>query len=157
MSLLGKLFKTQADGVVNTIGTTLDNLITSDSERLKAKEAISSIVLDNLTKITEQQKEVLVTELQGTKLQRNWRPILMLSFGVIVVSNFFVLPLINVFLQSPELTQFITDFGNQESFWELLKLGMGGYVIGRSVEKVSDSVTKNIDMSFLKKKDREVK
>ena len=36
----------------------------------------------------------------------------------------------------------------------IIKLGLGGYVIGRSAEKISESVVKNIDMPFLKKKDR---
>lgn len=39
-------------------------------------------------------------------------------------------------------------------FWELLKLGLGGYVIGRSAEKIANSVTKNVDLPFLRKKDR---
>ena len=30
----------------------------------------------------------------------------------------------------------------------------GGYVVGRSVEKVATTVTKNVDMPFLKKKNR---
>jgi hypothetical protein len=37
---------------------------------------------------------------------------------------------------------------------DILELGIGGYVIGRSVEKVAGKVTENIDMPFLKKKNR---
>ncbi|MGV8134072.1 MAG: hypothetical protein AB2L20_02570 [Mangrovibacterium sp.] len=37
---------------------------------------------------------------------------------------------------------------------DIIELGLGGYVIGRSVENISKTVTRNIDLSFLKKKDR---
>ena len=37
---------------------------------------------------------------------------------------------------------------------EIVKLGLSGYVVGRSVEKTAGVITENIDMSFLKKKKR---
>lgn len=157
MSLLKKLFSNESKGLLDSIGTTIDKVVTSDQERSKLKNELSSIVINGLTKVTEQQKEVLVTEMQGNFLQRSWRPILMLAFGGIIVSVFFILPLVNIFMENPDIQQFITDFGQMDNFWGLLKIGMGGYVVGRSVEKVSDTVTRNVDLPFLKKKDREIK
>ena len=40
---------------------------------------------------------------------------------------------------------------------DIIKLGIGGYVVSRGVEKVADTVTKNIDIPFLKKKNRDIK
>lgn len=157
MSLLKKIFSNESKGLLDSIGTTIDKVVTSDQERSKLKNELSSIVINGLTKVTEQQKEVLVTEMQGNFLQRSWRPILMLAFGGIIVSVFFILPLVNIFMENPDIQQFITDFGQMDNFWGLLKIGMGGYVVGRSVEKVSDTVTRNVDLPFLKKKDREIK
>jgi hypothetical protein len=54
----------------------------------------------------------------------------MLTFGFIVIYVKFIAPLFN--LTTPEL---------EIEFWELLKIGIGGYVVGRSAEKISKNVT----------------
>jgi len=70
------------------------------------------------------------------KLTAVWRPILMLSFVAIIVNNYILAPyLAAMFDWSVELTL-------NQNMWDLLKLGVGGYIGGRSVEKVADSVGK---------------
>ncbi len=53
-------------------------------------------------------------------LQRNWRPIVMLSFLLLVVCDSFDL----------------LAFRLADQAWMLLQIGLGGYVIGRSAEKI---------------------
>ena len=77
------------------------------------------------------QTEIIIAEAKGNWLQRSWRPILMLSFGFIVIYVKFVAPLFS--LPIPEL---------ENEFWNLLQLGIGGYVIGRTGEKMMDSFSK---------------
>jgi len=68
---------------------------------------------------------VIMAEANGESwLQRNWRPLLMCLFGVIIANNYVVAPLFNT-----PLTDIPPDM------WDLLKLGVGGYVVGRTVEK----------------------
>jgi len=74
------------------------------------------------------QTEIIVTEAKGNWLQRSWRPILMLAFGFIVIYVKFLAPLFD--LRIPEL---------ENEFWNLLQLGIGGYVIGRTGEKMMNS------------------
>lgn len=84
-----------------------------------------------------------MAEISGNSLQRNWRPIVMLTFAFIIVYRYFISPIFNfpaIELPGP--------------FWDLLSVGMGGYVIGRSVEKVADKLTQNTDLTFLRRKDR---
>lgn len=133
---LVSLFSTKA---VQDIGSVVDNLSTSDNEKSQAKAELSKIVLSALNEATKAQADVLKVELQGNWLQRSWRPLVMLTFTVIIV--------IGAFHKIPYLT-------SDSPFWNLLELGLGGYVIGRSVEKVAGAVTSNIDMPFLKKKNR---
>ena len=76
------------------------------------------------------QTEIIVAEAKGNFIQRSWRPILMLSFGFIVIYVKFAAPLFG--LPIPEL---------EIEFWELLKIGIGGYVVGRSAEKIADKIT----------------
>ena len=145
MKFWNKLIKGSATELTKSVGDAIDGIITNDEEKLEAKAKLTEIVTSKLTDVAEFQKEVLVTEISGTKLQRSWRPIVMLAFAFIVVYTYFIAPVFG--LTKTELDPF---------FWEMLKLGLGGYVIGRSVEKVADRVTKNIDVTFLKRKDRKI-
>jgi len=59
-----------------------------------------------------------------------WRPITMLVFVAIIANNYVLVPYFQAFgLQIPTLQ--LTD-----QMWELLKIGIGGYIVGRSAEKV---------------------
>ena len=72
----------------------------------------------------------IIAEAKGNWLQRSWRPILMLSFGFIVIYNKFAAPLFG--WPIPIL---------EGEFWTLLQIGIGGYVVGRSAEKIADKIT----------------
>lgn len=143
MGLLDKIFTKGAKELTDSVGGVIDKFVTTDSEKLKAKAELSKIVLDKLNELASFQKDVILSETQGNTLQRNWRPIVMLAFSAIVVYGKFIAPAFD--LPSAPL---------ETEFWGLLELGIGGYVIGRTAEKITTKVTDNIDMSFLKKKDR---
>lgn len=74
--------------------------------------------------------QIISAEAKTGGLAAQWRPLLMLSFGIIILASFFgyTPPLLDKPM-SPML---------QEIF-NLLKLGIGGYIGGRSLEKISDS------------------
>lgn len=137
------LFNTGIKGSIKAVDSIVDKLSTSDAEKLKAKNEISKIITESLNSLQKAQRDVLITEMNGGWLQRSWRPILMLAFGFIVVYSKFLAPVFG--LPNPPL---------EEEFWVLLEIGIGGFVIGRSLENVTDKVTRNVDLTFLKKKDR---
>ena len=62
-------------------------------------------------------------------LARNWRPIMMLSFVAIIVNNHMLAPYLQLF-GAPYIIMEIP-----ENMWDLLKLGISGYIVGRSAEK----------------------
>ncbi|GAA4850880.1 3TM-type holin [Algivirga pacifica] len=143
MDWIKKLLSGSADRLVQSIGQVIDETVTTDEEKSQAKERISILVMDNLQKVLEMQSQVILAEAKGNALQRNWRPIVMLMFAFVVVYAKFLAPVFQ--LEQVPL---------ENQFWELLEIGIGGYVIGRSVEKVAGKVTEKIDLSFLRKKDR---
>jgi hypothetical protein len=149
MSFLSGIFSKGASDLVKNGGNIIDKLSTTDEEKLKAKNELSGLVFNALGKMQEAQRDVLVTETRGNWLQRSWRPVLMLSFGFIVMYAYFFEP---AFLLSDGEAG-VADTLN-ENFWGLLKLGVGGYIIGRSTEKVATTVTSKIDAPFLRRKDR---
>lgn len=144
-NILGKLFSKTGAEITKTVGETIDGLSTSDDEKAAAKEKLTNTVMTHLVTALQAQASVITTEAQGNWLQRSWRPILMLAFGFIIIYRYFLSQVLSL----PAVDLPI-------DFWELLNIGIGGYVVGRSVEKVADTVVKNVDISFIKKKNREI-
>jgi hypothetical protein len=145
MNFWDKIFGKATSDITKTIGDTIDSLSTSDEEKLAAKEKLTQTVMTNLVNANQTAASIVLAESNGNWLQRSWRPILMLAFGFIIIYRYFISPVFH--LEAIELPG---------DFWDLLQLGIGGYVVGRSVEKVADTVVKNVDISFVKKKNREV-
>ena len=62
-------------------------------------------------------------------LAANWRPITMLTFVFIIANNYILYPYLSLFFEEAPKLVIPPDM------WALLKIGLGGYVVGRSVEK----------------------
>lgn len=114
--------------VVKDIIGGLDKLFTSKEEKILAENAIKQILIEKELELQRMQTEIIVAEAKGNWIQRSWRPILMLAFGFIVIYVKFLAPLFD--LTIPEL---------ENEFWNLLQIGIGGYVIGRTGEKMMKS------------------
>ena len=108
----------------------LDKLFTSKEEKIKAENVIKQILIQKELELQKMQTEIILAEAKGNWLQRSWRPILMLAFGFIVIYNKFAAPLFG--WPIPIL---------EGEFWTLLQIGIGGYVVGRSAEKIADKIT----------------
>ena len=122
--LWDKLFTSSLDKLVDLV----DELHTSAEEKdnIKSKIRTAEIdlkkaILESEKSLIDNQQKILVQEAQGESwLQRNWRPITMLTFLVLVVLD----------------TLGLTHFRLSEQAWNLLQIGIGGYVVGRSCEKL---------------------
>lgn len=83
----------------------------------------------------EAQAKVIIAEAQGESwLQRNWRPILMLTIVFIVMNNYVIAPYISLFGYKSLALEL------PETMWNLMNIGVGGYVVGRSGEKIATAV-----------------
>jgi hypothetical protein len=127
---MNKILNWFTGGVVKEIGKVIDNLFTSEEERLKAKNEVFKVLQEQQLQLQKLQTEIILAEANGNWLQRSWRPILMLAFGFIVIYVKFIAPLFS--LPIPPL---------ENEFWNLLQLGIGGYVVGRSAEKIANNIT----------------
>lgn len=140
---------------INTILSTafkgFDKLFTSDEERLRATAELRKVeaeieksLNEHMTHVVNAQKDILSRELSGGSfLAKNWRPALMVIFSLIIGYNHLILPLIhgmvvlfdiNVWVPSPEVIP--------DKVWTLLQIGVGGYIVGRSGEKIADKLHK---------------
>jgi hypothetical protein len=120
-------FKTLLSGLFGSKkGDGIGGLATDIREAIKGKEIDPNTLIDTYVKIAEIQSKNLQTEMQGNWLQRSWRPILMLLIIIIIANNYILFPYFPNTLEVLELP---------DNLWTLLELGVGGYVVGRSVEK----------------------
>jgi uncharacterized membrane protein (DUF106 family) len=133
MGLLGNIIKNEATNLITSVGDAFDKNFTSEEERLAQKNLLLEKANDLLEKLQNAQKEIIMSESTGNWLQRSWRPIVMLMFSFIVVYTYFLQPAF--FPNAIKINEILP-----ERFWNLLELGMGGYVIGRSAEKIAGSV-----------------
>ena len=124
-----KILQFLGGSVIKDIGNVIDNLFTNDEERIRAKNEIFKVIQEKELELQKMQTDIIIAEAKGNWLQRSWRPILMLAFGFIVIYVKFIAPLFD--LRIPEL---------ENEFWNLLQLGIGGYVIGRSAEKIAEKL-----------------
>lgn len=135
--LLTKIFGGPASDLVKSVGGVIDNLTTSDKEKLDARIALSAIeekfnqdLLTADAATVKEQADVIKAEVESSSwMARNWRPILMLVLTYILAHTYVLVPLFSL---KPVILP--------DHMWELLKLGMGGYIIGRSVEKTASSI-----------------
>lgn len=151
MSLLDKLpgISGVVKGALDPILENLDKYITSAEERgqlrkelYEAQAKLSLGVLQYETSLAEAQRDVVVAEAQGQSwIQRNWRPITMLVFVSIIAWNYILVPIFNIWFGLPILEI-------PAGMWTLLTVGLGGYVAGRSGEKIVATLTgKQLDFS----------
>ena len=125
-----KIFEWFGGSVLKDLLGGLDKLFTSKEEKIKAESIIKEIILQKKVELQQMQTDIILAEAKGNWLQRSWRPILMLSFGFIVIYVKFLAPVFGFTIPILEI-----------EFWELLKIGIGGYVVGRSAEKISKNIT----------------
>ena len=125
-----KIFDWFGGNVLKDLLGGLDNLFTSKEEKIKAEGIIKQIIAEKKVELQQMQTNIILAEAKGNWLQRSWRPILMLSFGFIVIYVKFIAPVFGLTIPALEI-----------EFWELLKIGIGGYVVGRSAEKISKNIT----------------
>lgn len=99
---------------------------TATLELAKLQETYQEKLLEADQAFARAQADVIIAEEKGGSwLAMNWRPITMMVFVFIIAYNF-------VFAQWFSLK--LLDI--PQDMWQLLKLGIGGYIIGRSAEKI---------------------
>lgn len=135
LDFLKNLFSSGASKLVESVGTAIDETVTNSEEKMELKRQMQQQIETFVENTTNAAAGVVTTEANGNWLQRSWRPIVMLSFAFIVVYQYFLAPVFN-----------LTRIELPGQFWDLLEIGLGGYVVGRSVEKVVSNITDKMDI-----------
>ena len=91
---------------------------------------VATKVIEYEGKLVEAQASTINSEAKGESwLQRNWRPITMLTFTALVVAKWLG------FTADAHITEAV-----EVELMNLIQIGLGGYVVGRSAEKIVPQV-----------------
>lgn len=129
------------------LGPLLDRLIAlykSYNQRqvteAQLRRDIEKTILSTFEDVSKVQADVLKAEINGENwLQRNWRPMVAISFAFIVVFYGLILPIAVGWFGAPP-----TRVGDDLLKWimDAVMLCLGGYIGGRSLEKIVGMIVK---------------
>lgn len=115
----------------------IDKLIPDPEEKAKAKAKLLELQQAGELKELEAAMSVITAEAKSEHwLTSAWRPITMLTFVAIVANNFILYPYLSLFWESAPVLD------TPEQLWNLLQIGIGGYLVGRSGEKIAKEFNK---------------
>ena len=130
--------------VAPLIGDVLGRVLPEDSnKKAEIEREIKMSLLTNSHAIEQAAAQVVMAEAKSEhKITATWRPILMLTITAIVGWNYLIAPIANVILTQIIGEPIALSIPLPDELWNLLMIGVGGYVVGRSAEKVADKVKK---------------
>ena len=119
----------------------IDDMVPDKDLATKLKAAVREKTLtyahtEGLETIKAQMTTIVAEIKSGSWITTNWRPITMLTFVAIIANNYILYPYLALFWSNAPTLDIPPDM------WNLLKIGLGGYVVGRSVENVVATVKK---------------
>lgn len=131
MSLVSKLLGTVAGPVFEVI----DQAVTDKDQANRLKAELQRRLIDQQDATLQARMKVILAEAGGESwAQRNWRPVLMLVIVAIVANNYLLAPYLGAVFGTGLSLEL------PERLWDLMTLGVGGYIAGRSVEKTAERI-----------------
>jgi len=119
-------------GLGKTVDNVLGRFFEDKDQAAKAAQELRMAMMEYEQSAQEAARDVVVAEAKSEHwLTSAWRPITMLVFVAIVANNYILAPYIALFFQTDVALQI------PDQMWSLLQIGLGGYVLGRSGEKIS--------------------
>lgn len=138
--MLGGLIGT----VVNVVGGIIDKSITDKDKAAELKHSMTLELLKSEDQLVQSAGEIIKTEASSEHtVTATWRPILMLSITAILVNNFLLAPYMQAIFGWSVFISGDLATAVPEGLWNLLTVGVGGYIVGRSAEKGIKNWKKN--------------
>ncbi len=111
------------------LGKVVGNLFPDPEQKAKAEAEMMKALLTHQAEIEGAAAKIIQTEAASSHwLAANWRPLTMLVFVCLIVARWFG-------WAAPNLSE-----AEYVKLWSIVEFGLGGYVVGRSVEKIAPSI-----------------
>lgn len=118
------------ESIVGVVAPIINKIIPDKSEAGRMTHEVTMALIAQQGEITRAAADVVKAEAQSIHwLTASWRPITMLVFVFIVGNNYIIAPYVMLFFSVDVALE------TPPELWDLIKIGLGGYVMGRSVEK----------------------
>ena len=119
----------KVSGLISEFITDKDKAFELQTQIEKELIKLEERALEYETKLMESRRDIIVAEAKSESwLTRNWRPITMLTFTALIVADWLGISAPNL---TPEL---------KGKLFSIIQIGLGGYVIGRSAEKIAREI-----------------
>jgi len=127
------MFAALIPALLPILGDTLKRFFPDPEQAAKVQQEITLALLANQAAMNQAAGDIIKAEAQSEHwLAACWRPIMMLTFGALIVARW-------VGWSAPGISD-----AEVLKLWDIVQLGLGGYVIGRSVEKVAPSIAQAV-------------
>jgi len=111
------------------VGQIVGSLFPDPTEKAKAEAEAMRQLLAHQSEIESAAAKIIQTEAASTHwLAANWRPLTMITFTALIVARW-------MGWVAPNLSE-----AEYLKLWSIIEFGLGGYVVGRSVEKIAPSI-----------------
>jgi len=124
--VIGDFFK----GLFEIVDKTVEDKDKANELKKQLEVIMENSDLEKFKTDMEARSRIIIAEAKGQSwLQRNWRPLLMLCVIAIIFNNYVLFPYLSMFTTKAVVLQL------PDALFNLLTVGVGGYVVGRSAEK----------------------
>ncbi len=118
-------------GLFKLIDKQVENKDEANALKAQLEQILLSSDLKKFQTDIEARAGIILAEAKGQSwMQRNWRPCLMMTIVLIIANNYLLFPYASMFF--PES---VTILELPDALYNLMTVGVGGYIVGRSAEK----------------------
>lgn len=135
--MLALVLSTLAEVMKGPLRDILTRFVPDADARLRLEAELSARLLDEARVRLSAQASIIGLEItQGGWLTRNWRPMLMVFIIFLLAFHGVLLPLADLALG--HRLEFAPRWADiPDRLWDLLSIGLGGYIGGRTLEKLA--------------------
>ena len=123
------MIQTLIPALAPIVGQIVGSLFPDPTEKARAEAEAMRQLLAHQGEIEAAAAKIIQTEAASTHwLAANWRPLTMITFTALIVARW-------MGWVAPNLSE-----AEYLKLWSIIEFGLGGYVVGRSVEKVAPAI-----------------
>jgi len=122
--------------VTGPVTDLISEFVEDPDERARLEAQFQLALLQQETTLVNATRDIVVAEAQSESwIARNWRPITALTFTAILANNYILVPWLRAFG-----IETIAVLDMPPELFTLLTVMIGGYVVGRSLEKTNSGI-----------------
>lgn len=138
--MFAMLAKLLAGPIVDKVLDVFKSFQDRKATEAEIRGAVEQAVMSTIAEVSKSQANVIIAEINGADwLQRNWRPIVACSFAFVLLFYVLLMPMLVAWVGVPPVR---TGDLILEWTFQIIMISIGGYIGGRSLEKIADKIIK---------------